>query len=65
MGDSPSSDMDIAALLNISTDTVKKTSDTAIAKLQGQTNVIEIKKVFAGENVLDDSHKDDGSIYCE
>ncbi len=65
MNDSPSSDMDIAALLNVSVDTVKKTSETAINKLQSETNVVEIKKVFSGESVLGDSSPKDDSIYCE
>jgi hypothetical protein len=65
MYDSPSSDLDIAALLQISVDTVKKTSEKSIAKLQDKTSVAELKSLFNDESVIEDSSISDDSIYCE
>ena len=65
MNDSPSSDLDIAALLQISVDTVKKTSEKGISKLQDKTNVSELKELFNGDGVITDSSENDDSIYCE
>ena len=65
MMDSPSSDIDIAALLQVSVDTVKKTSEKGISKLQDKTNVSELKDLFNGDSVIPDSSDSDDSIYCE
>lgn len=65
MNSSPSSDLDIAALLQVSVDTVKKTSEKGISKLQDKTNVSELKKLFNGDGVISDSADNDDSIYCE
>lgn len=59
--DKPLSDVEIAALLNISVDTVKKTEKSGIAKIRDEKVFAELRKSHDGpivtETLTDDDHK--------
>jgi len=66
LSESPRNDAEIAALLNLSVDTVKKTAETAIETLQSAKFVVEIKKELNGCQVIEDRlGVEDETIYCE
>jgi hypothetical protein len=66
LSESPKSDAEIAALLNLSVDTVKKTAETAMEKLQSAAFVVEIKKAHNGESVVDERlGVEDETIHCD
>ncbi len=66
LSESPKNDAEIAALLNLSVDTVKKTAEGALQKLQSASFVVEIKKELNGEKVIDERlGVEDETIYCE
>ena len=59
-------DNDIAAALNISVDTVKKTTDRAIAKIKDSKEIKEIRDNYGTEAVISqDYSRDDETVYCE
>jgi hypothetical protein len=65
MNDSPMSDVDIAAALHVSTDTVKKTADSAIKKIQDNSALKEIRLSCDDEPVVPSEFSvDDETIYC-
>lgn len=59
------SDHNIAALLQLSPETIKQTANNALDKIKEQLKVKSIKDIFEGDAIVDDYHKDDDSIYCE
>jgi hypothetical protein len=64
--ESGASDAEIAALLNISTDTVKEVANAAINVTRGAKFVKELKENMGGENIVDVRLDiDDETIYCE
>jgi hypothetical protein len=66
MPETPSSDVDIAAMLHVSTDTVKKTAERAINKLQACQAIKEIRESYKDEPVVESSFSlDDETVYCE
>jgi hypothetical protein len=66
MPETPSTDVDIAAMLHVSTDTVKKTAERAINKIQNCHAIKEIRESFADEPVVDSGFSlDDETAYCE
>lgn len=66
MSETPVSDVNIAAMLHVSVDTVKKTADKAIQKIQSHESIKEIRQTFKDEPVVDESLSiEDAAIYCE
>lgn len=66
MQESPMSDVDIAAMLHVSTDTVKKTADKALEKIKSFKEIKEIKDSHSGEQVVEDSLSiSDETVYCD
>jgi hypothetical protein len=66
MPETPASDVEIAATLNISIDTVKQVAESAMSKIQSSEFVVEIKKTLDGESVVKESlGVEDEAIYCE
>ncbi len=66
LSESPKTDAEIAALLNLSVETVKKTADSAMEKLQSASFVVEIKKMHNGESVMEDRlGVEDETIHCD
>jgi len=66
MPDSPVSDVEIAAALNISIETVKQVADSAMSKVQSSELVVELKKTLDGESIVDEVlGVEDEAIYCE
>lgn len=66
LSESPKTDAEIAALLNLSVETVKKTAEGALQKLQSASFVVEIKRDSDGERVIEERlGVDDETIYCE
>lgn len=55
------SDTEIAHLMNISQDTVKKTQKSAIEKIQNIDEFKQIKESYGDEKIVDDSQDDDSS----
>ena len=66
MSDSPAGDVNIAAALHVSVDTVRKTADRAIKKIQATQAISEIRRSHNDEPVVDDSLSiEDETVYCE
>lgn len=60
-GENSVSDIELAALLNISVDTVKKLEKGALAKMRNHSSFSDLKK--DGEAVVSDSDSQDYKIY--
>jgi hypothetical protein len=59
-------DAEIAALLNISQETVKIIGDEALNKMRNKDYVHELKTMMAGEHITQDRLEvEDETIYCE
>lgn len=66
MADGPMSDVDIAAMLHISTDAVKKTADQALQKMQRCQPIKEIRDLHSDEPVIESTQSpEDETIYCD
>lgn len=66
MPETPPADVDIAAMLHVSTDTVKKTADRAIQKIQSCQAIKEIRESHKDEPVVESSFSlEDETVYCE
>lgn len=66
MPETPSSDVDIAAALHISTDTVRKTADKAMQKIKDYGSIKEIRESHADEPVVESGLSvDDETVYCD
>lgn len=66
MPENPPADVDIAAMLHVSTDTVRKTVDRAINKIQTCQAIKEIRESHKDEPVVEsDFSLDDETVYCE
>jgi hypothetical protein len=60
------SDADIAAALNISVDTVKKTAEKALQQIKDSKEIKEIRKAYGTEAVVPQNYSmDDETVYCE
>jgi hypothetical protein len=55
------SDIELAALLNVSIDTIKKIEKTALVKMREHQSFSDLKK--DGEAIVDDGNSDDYTIY--
>lgn len=66
MSESPVSDVNIAAMLHVSVDTVRKTADRAISKIQSYEPIKEIRQSFEDDKVVAEKLSiDDETIYCD
>lgn len=66
MPENPISDIDIAAMLHVSVDTVKKTADSAMQKIRSIKEIKEIKRLHSEEPVVSDGLSvSDETIYCD
>jgi hypothetical protein len=66
MSETPASDVEIAAALNLSIDTVKQVAESALSKIQNSEFVVEVKKTLEGESVVQESlGVEDEAVYCE
>lgn len=66
MPESPMSDVDIAAMLHVSTDTVKKTAERAMDKVRSTKEIKEIKDSFKDESIVEESLSlEDETVYCD
>jgi hypothetical protein len=65
MPDSPPSDQEAAALLCLTPETIRKTSENAIEKIRKSKFVEDLKKQHGQDPVVEDSSEEDNSIYCE
>lgn len=66
LSEEPASDVEIASRLGISVDTVKKTAQTAMAKLQASDNIKQIRETYGQDSVVSESVDPDfNTVYCE
>lgn len=65
MKDESCSDQEAAALLGLSTETVKKTADMALDKLRKSNYVADLKKHHGKDPIVDDSSLEDIYIYTD
>lgn len=66
MPETPMSDVDIAAMLHIPPDTVKKTAEKALEKVRSIKEIKEIKESFKDESVVESGLSvDDETVYCD
>ena len=63
--DQPLSDQDIAANLQISVEAVKETAEKAIKKIQNNSEIKEIRKIYDQDSVIEDTSRVDESIYFD
>lgn len=56
--DKPLSDMEIAHLLNVSVDSVKKVEKRAINRMKNVESLKQIKDEYGGDKIMDDSNAD-------
>lgn len=66
MTETPSSDVNIAAALHVSVDTVRKTADKAVQKIKSYEPIKEIRQSFNDEPVVESGLSvEDETIHCE
>lgn len=58
IADGKLSDVEIASMLNISTDTVRKTEREALSKMRQTDIVKEVKEIYNGEKIIVDAIDD-------
>ena len=65
MSDSTPSDQEAAALLGLTPETIRKTSDQALDKVRNSKFVHDLKKQYGTNPIVDDSSIEDDSIYSD